>query len=82
MLHWPGLQLQPINLWSLPNVGKIMENWEQDAEAFYMMSEKANKRGTEAQEEAFCEKVSIYMADMGLQLKQARIRAFVEVMKM
>lgn len=58
-----------------------MENWEQDADALYTMAKKANKRPTEAQEDAFCEKVAVYMADMGLGLKQARIKAFVEVMK-
>lgn len=27
MLHWPGLHLQPINLWSLPNGGFKMDNF-------------------------------------------------------
>ncbi|MGZ8907308.1 MAG: hypothetical protein ACXW1Z_19850 [Methylobacter sp.] len=54
------------------------EKWDQDVEWLYARAATINKRPTEAQEEAFCEKVGILCAD-GVLEREARLRAFLEL---
>ena len=55
-----------------------LEKWEQDIEWLYAKAETINKRPTEAQEEAFCEKVAVIVAE-GISEREARLRAFLEL---
>lgn len=55
-----------------------LEKWEQDVEWLYAKAATINKRPTEAQEEAFCEKVAFLCAD-GVSESEARLRAFLEL---
>ena len=55
-----------------------LEKWEQDVEWLYAKAATINKRPTEAQEEAFCEKVAVIVAE-GISEREARLRAFKEL---
>lgn len=55
-----------------------MSIYDKEAEWLYSAADKIGKRPTEAQEEAFVERVGIKV-DSGIPLQQARLQAFKEM---
>ena len=56
-------------------MSNTVEKYDLDAEWFYEQMEKAGKKPTEAQEQAFCERVAILWADGHLTERDARAMA-------
>lgn len=54
------------------------EKWEQDAEWLHAKAATINKRPTADDEEFFCERVAIAVAD-GISEREARMNAFLEL---
>lgn len=62
-------------------MSNLQEHYDEDIDWLFEQCARVGKRPTEAQQEAFAERVAIMLIDGGVELNQARRRVFAEVMR-